>query len=207
MDWYVSKQGTTVGPMSAELLREAIANGQVTRGMHVRDEGTGWIPIESSPFASLLPPVVAAKPAQNNQAAAGCLSAIVLFVIVGWLFTRCGKADDEPSSPQVDAQAAEQAAEKKRLDNKLVSAWTMSQQFVADRLKSPGTADYGSLFKGTLQTYSKQCRELVRDKQYRCAGWVDSQNTFGAVVRTNWDMTLENTSGDTWTLVELHSME
>jgi len=55
LNWFVNNQGTSVGPMSAEQLRNGIASGKITRGMHVCDDKSQWMLIDQSPFASLLP--------------------------------------------------------------------------------------------------------------------------------------------------------
>lgn len=53
--------------MSAEQLRAGIAAGQVTRGMHVRDESGAWAPIETSPFSSSLGAPLDAASTSNGE--------------------------------------------------------------------------------------------------------------------------------------------
>lgn len=54
MQWYVSQGGDVTGPMDAATVRDAIRAGTIGRGVHVRDEGGQWTPIEQSPFGETL---------------------------------------------------------------------------------------------------------------------------------------------------------
>jgi len=198
MQWFVSNQGTTVGPMSADQLRAGITSGQITAGMHVRDEQGQWVAIEQSPFAGLLPTPLAPAPpvaptAKSNESGVGAtISALLLLGLGIYVFAKCSGSSEAPPAPV-------------KVDDGRSMAWTMSRHFVEKRLKSPGSADYGGVFNGTYQSYDKQCVVLPA-KRFRCHGWVDSQNGFGALVRSNWDMTIED-QGENWSLVELHSFE
>ena len=77
-------------------------------------------------------------------------------------------------------------------------AWFMAQQFVEDRLKSPGTAEYGQ--QGLWDT-DERVTDLGGGK-YRVRGWVDSQNSFGAKVRANFALTIQYDGNERWRLVE-----
>jgi hypothetical protein len=83
-----------------------------------------------------------------------------------------------------------------------LDAWNMSHQFVEKTLRSPSTADYGSLWDGTSQNYEKCVTDLGGNK-FSIIGWVDSQNAFGTVVRTNFSMTLQYMGNDTWKVLAI----
>jgi len=86
MDWYVSRDGQTVGPMSEEAVRDSINRGHVTVGAHVRDaEGGAWAPIEQSPFGSLLAGGSSKHAPNSGSDAMGQL--IVLVPILGAVLT------------------------------------------------------------------------------------------------------------------------
>jgi len=55
-------------------------------------------------------------------------------------------------------------------------AYYLAQGFVKDRLKAPATADFPYSFK----------RKRVNDSTFIINSYVDSQNSFGALIRTNW---------------------
>ena len=66
------------------------------------------------------------------------------------------------------------------------------EQFTSDRLKAPSTAQF------TGVTASK-----TGDKTYRVTGGVDSQNSFGATVRTEFSCQVKH-EGDGWRLRDLN---
>jgi hypothetical protein len=65
------------------------------------------------------------------------------------------------------------------------------QNFVEARLKSPGTAD----FSGT--------DAFGTGDMWTVSGAVDSQNSFGGVVRTTYTCNVTHTTGDRWQLDSL----
>lgn len=69
-----------------------------------------------------------------------------------------------------------------------IGAKVMAQQFVEERLKAPSTAK----FPWGGSTAAKEAG------RWRVRGSVDSQNSFGAMIRSNYECVLENTSGDNW---------
>lgn len=82
-------------------------------------------------------------------------------------------------------------------------AWTMAKELVRRSLKSPSTASFGSFLGGEKQDPKTACT-LVATREWRCAGWVDSQNGFGATVRTQFEATVTNPRGSTkWELKAL----
>ena len=82
-----------------------------------------------------------------------------------------------------------------------MDAWIMTKQFVKNSLKAPSTADFGSAF-GEYQDPKSACLPHG-DKTWRCAGWVDSQNAFGAMIRTRFVSVVKSTGGDNWKLENL----
>jgi hypothetical protein len=80
-----------------------------------------------------------------------------------------------------------------------VEAWVVSQEFVKRTLKSPSTADFGGVFHDPQS--AEECCKKRNDDTWRCSGWVDSQNGFGATVRTRFSVTVKSTNGD-WTAEE-----
>ena len=64
--------------------------------------------------------------------------------------------------------------------HKILAYNTASDYYVKPRLKSPSTADFpGSTTKSNHVT-------LLSDGKFKISSWVDSQNGFGAIVRSNW---------------------
>jgi len=74
------------------------------------------------------------------------------------------------------------------------TAIIMAESFVKDRLKAPSTADF---------PFDKQEAEFISDNTYEVRGVVDSQNSFGAMIRTEYRCTLQ-VDGKKWNLLEIH---
>ncbi len=83
-----------------------------------------------------------------------------------------------------------------------IEAWVMTQQFVKERLKSPSTASFGGIFSGDYQEPDSIVSDLGGGK-YRVNAWVDSQNTFGATLRTRFVCDLEDGGGGKWRCTSL----
>lgn len=101
-------------------------------------------------------------------------------------------SSDKPSPPS----APEQPEMPTEID-----AWVMAKELVKRNLKSPATADFGSVL-GDYQDPTKAC-VVLGGKEWRCSGWVDSQNGFGAMLRGRFTVVVANTVGTTWALKEL----
>lgn len=81
------------------------------------------------------------------------------------------------------------------------SAEVMCEDFVKERLTSPGTAD----FPGPLDSDYATTEVLSHTKpwKYRVTGVVDSQNGFGATVRSDYVCTVSTKDDDTWILDDM----
>lgn len=75
-------------------------------------------------------------------------------------------------------------------------AYVMSQTFVKRGLKAPSTADFGSYSDSQvipMPAGESACSFLVR-------GYVDAQNSYGAMIRNNYIVTVSKVKGqDSWT--------
>ena len=84
-------------------------------------------------------------------------------------------------------------------ESELVEAWTAAQILVTRQLKSPGTAEWGGLFAGDYQDPREAVTKL-EENLCEVRGWVDSQNSFGGIVRTNFYLKIKKTENG-WALV------
>lgn len=73
----------------------------------------------------------------------------------------------------------------------------ITKQFVLDQLKSPSTAKWPSSIE-----YADHITALGDDR-FRINSWVDSQNGFGAQIRTKFTATVKFSGGGKWTLESL----
>ena len=79
--------------------------------------------------------------------------------------------------------------------NEKIDSFYMAQQFIEPQLKSPSSAKFGSMY---------DCGE---PNQNQYGSWVvncyvDSQNGFGVMIRTKYQVTLARANGTTWQLKE-----
>ncbi|MFD4932363.1 hypothetical protein ACFWMS_26435 [Peribacillus butanolivorans] len=86
-----------------------------------------------------------------------------VLAVAGLVLTGCGSSEQSgPSAEEIAAQNMTKSCHEK----------------VADKLKSPGTAQFGDVkiaeFDGSPYTH------LI-------SGWVDAQNSFGALVRADYE--------------------
>lgn len=105
------------------------------------------------------------------------------------------------SSPGKKLPIEQERTEKKTIhfsekDNKSM-AYYMCEQWVKKRLKSPKTADFPGVFDGKFDNTYKEGAE------YQIWSYVDSENSFGATLRTGFTCITKQTSEDDWELVTL----
>ena len=77
--------------------------------------------------------------------------------------------------------------------------WTISKDIIKKSLKSPATANFGK--EGFYPEQSgTTCVTCVDEDVYSVKGWVDSQNSFGAIIRTHFLLKMK-CDGKTWGLL------
>jgi hypothetical protein len=81
-------------------------------------------------------------------------------------------------------------------DDLELGAWNVCHQFVEDRLKAPSTADFED-----VDEYKASNSAGV----WTIVGWVDSENSFGAKIRTDYVCKVRHVSGQRFNLVDLQT--
>ena len=117
--------------------------------------------------------VYMAEEAKKGNKALGCFTLIVILISVVTIMSMCSSG--EPEAKDTD---------------KTVNAWVMAQQFVEKQLKSPSTAKYPWGYKDYVTD--------LGNGKYSIRAYVDSENGFGAMLRTNFYCVVQNTEGDNW---------
>jgi hypothetical protein len=77
-----------------------------------------------------------------------------------------------------------------------VEAWTAAQLEVERNLKSPSSAKFPWV-------KSEDVVNKINDDTFKVKSYVDSENSFGAMVRTNFSCTVEFTGEDTYIVKDL----
>lgn len=80
--------------------------------------------------------------------------------------------------------------EKKGPDE--IGAFVMSQEFVKGQLKAPSTAEF--------PWYEESFVEDLGEGRFRVTAYVDAQNTFGAMIRSQYTCVLTSADGEKWIL-------
>lgn len=131
----------------------------------------------------------------------GCFVVVILFFVIGGaaLFSSGPKSPATSDTPSKDAQlgarraaALEQENEKENeLRNEMIHAYSMATREIKSQLKAPSTAEFSSLWdeETKIAPYGYH--------QWLVSGFVDAQNSFGAMLRQNWNVIMVK-SGDDW---------
>jgi hypothetical protein len=77
-------------------------------------------------------------------------------------------------------------------------AAVMCEEFVKEKLKSPGTAEFSGVTETKIKTLSDK-----KPWKYQVTAWVDSQNDFGGVVRNPYMCVISTKDDHNWTLNNL----
>lgn len=85
---------------------------------------------------------------------------------------------------------------KKGPPHSSLDAYVMCKQFLEDRLKAPKSADF------PFESYNDVTQSLGSGR-YRVRSHVDAQNSFGAMIRTDYDCTVQWVSKGRWRLEDL----
>lgn len=108
---------------------------------------------------------------------------MVVLLVVGLIIAISAGAFDRASNPDDGDQADAVAA---------------CEDFVSDRLTSPGSAEFQRADSANVAKVADE---------YTYTGFVDSQNTFGALLRTDFTCTVRHIEGDTYELVDVSLRE
>ena len=111
-----------------------------------------------------------------KQGCIGCLVIVIIIFIIGAIFSSC--TGEEGSKAQ---------------------ASIMAEKFVAESLKSPGSAKF--------QPPADQNIKYLGEGRYSIRAWVDSQNSFGALVRTHYGCIVKYDGDHRWTLESLEFVD
>jgi hypothetical protein len=130
---------------------------------------------------------------------------IVLAAVTVGSTSKPQAAQDEKPATTVEAKEQEKpkvlkhppVGELDPYDFNKLEAWVYAQHFVEQLLKAPPTAEFASHFD--VQGWHEG------EGKYRLRGWVDSQNSFGAMIRTHVEVTVQKVEGG-WQLLDFKQL-
>jgi ribosomal protein L37E len=114
------------------------------------------------------------QPTKKKSTGSGCGTFIVVIGVLIFILYLIGASSEDDSSSSSSSGST----------NKFLS-YTYAEDFVKKKLKSPGSAE----FPGTFEK-ADHITELGYNK-YKIISWVDSQNGFGASLRTRFSCVIE----------------
>jgi hypothetical protein len=123
---------------------------------------------------------------QKQPASAGAVIFTIVFFFIIFLVFKC-------SCSQTDEQVSDNNEQ-----NLKITALTAAQECVKERLKSPSSADF---------PWGSDCVTKISDNTYVINSYVDSQNSFGAMLRTNFTCQVTLNGNDTYTCDSVELLE
>lgn len=109
---------------------------------------------------------------------------IVCFVFIGIALIGISPPDKKTTT---DIPTATKAPV---IEHDSLSAYVMAQDFVSSQLKAPSTAKF--------QTYSKELVQDLGGGRYYVSAYVDAQNSFGAMIRNQFNCTVKYVGNKKW---------
>lgn len=76
-------------------------------------------------------------------------------------------------------------------------ALILAEDIIKEKLKSPSTAEFPGLFESINHV------KYIGDNKYQIDSWVDSQNSFGATIRTRYSCIMVKEGDYNWSMYKL----
>ncbi len=192
--FYLDSDGETVcGPFTASELRDLWVKKPLrSETLCCKEGNTDWKPIsalvrdlyssqQAKASSVITPPAKSAQISDNEglKATLAVVAVVAIMAIIGlaaWGYTSWDES----------RQAA--LVERRQTEDEEVM-YLAAQHAVSDRLRSPGSARFSS--------WREVKRGIIGNTYADFGGWVDSQNGFGALLRSDWYVFMRKT-GDKW---------
>ncbi|HUM44337.1 MAG TPA: hypothetical protein PKI14_15440 [Fervidobacterium sp.] len=133
---------------------------------------------------------------KNKNENEGCIGCLVMVILAISIFSIIGFYTNE-NSTNTSSQSAQPAHEDKADE---IEAIIMAEKFVKDRLVSPSSAKFP--WRSSETTAVK-----VDEDTWVISSYVDSQNRFGAMLRTYYIAKVKYLGNDKWQLLDLEFYE
>ena len=132
------------------------------------------------------------------------ITAILLLVVVLLpLLDVIDKAmQPEEVAPEMVRASTPPVVPSTPVDDDHLGAKLICQKFVANSLKAPATARFSSISEtSAIPSTMEKFRHLPN--AWDSVGYVDAQNSFGALIRNEYFCTMQRTGPDKWGLLDL----
>lgn len=133
------------------------------------------------------------EPTKKESTKAGII-VLVLILLLGY---GCNEllCNNEAPEPEPKKSFNDQ------LDDLKGEAYYSSQDFLNKRLKSPASAQYQDYFE------NPEISKYIGDSTFVINAYVDSQNSYGAMLRSNYTAKLKLTNDNRWELLDIKLLE
>lgn len=128
---------------------------------------------------------------KNNTGCSGWVIVLIIIITIGY----CTRDKKEETANSKNSNTTE----LQERENGFL-AYTYAEKFVKEKLKAPSTAKFPDDFERYKHV------KYIGDNKYQIISWVDSQNSFGAMLRTKFSCIIkiegDNVSGEDIVLYE-----
>lgn len=118
------------------------------------------------------------------------LIVFVSFLILSGIISTC---QDENPTPKTEVQIEQ---------DREISAYTVSKDFIKKTLKAPSTAKFAHTYGEDPATVKK-----LENGNYRVVMWVDAQNAFGVMLRNRFVIEVKPQENDMWKLISINQLD
>lgn len=125
----------------------------------------------------------------TKQKVVGCLVIIGIILLMGSCMSMCG-GPPAMVDTSVSIESQRSQAEKLKLP-----AYTISKQFIKKQLKSPSSAKFEA-FEDNMITW-------INGNEFTCSMNIESKNSFGVLLRSNFWAKIKYTGKDNWILIDI----
>jgi hypothetical protein len=176
VSYYVHRNGQTLGPYSSDDVVTMLRGHQLALEDLATEEGIeDWHPLGNivapellAPTPQPLPLPLKKKAKRKGNSALAWAAVIAIGIFVAWA-----------ASSTSDVTGREERM-----------PWNAGKAFVLKQLTAPSTAKFPS-------AYAKDVGwEAAGPERWCVWGYVDAQNGFGSMIRTNWRAVVEHRGGD-----------
>ena len=222
MNWYARIDGQEYGPVTVQQLQQWAIESRILATTEVRQGETGtWV--QAGQVQGLMPSAVAPAMPQAQSLNTTSTPQIttsgpsVKTTSAGSRYRKTKRRGRNPKTSEANAMwiggltvsvvcivflvglvalfsngsSSNSSNGSSRSESK-TAVWVFAQQLCKERLKSPSTASFGGMFSD-LQV-SDDVVTYSGDGKYQVIAWVDSQNGFGAMIRTRFICEIEETA-------------
>jgi len=145
---------------------------------------------------SELPPLPPPPPKEWYQTWQGLLLILFVLGIIAQAF------EDKPSTPKAPPKDEATIKAEKQYAADDMDARIYAKLYVEKALKAPATAKWPSSTSYYVENAKDKKGNHLKDV-WEVSGYVDSQNSFGAMIRSQWYVKLKKTGTDSWKLLNI----